>query len=796
MDEIQGTVERIKFHNPENGWSIIEVLNLADKKRVTVTLTQVGIAPGMNLSLVGKWTVDPKYGPQFKASTYQTSQPSSLDAIEKYLASGLFSNISTGWASKIVAAFGTNSLEVLDKEPEKLVSLGFSKKHLDTFKREWYDANIGRDVIVFLETLGLSFNQSQKVFNELGENAVELVKNDPYILCEEISSIGFKTADNVALKLGLKIDDDRRILSGIRYIYQQIQNEGHSFLTLEQVLNITKETLGLSSSVDEKINLLVSALIETSVLVRYQDALYLNSVFKLESKIVSKIYELLETKIEQDDNVVSKIRAEAEQKNLSLSDEQFQAVDTIINSPVAVLTGGAGVGKTTTVKFLLQVLQNMNKEILLSAPTGRAAQRMTEVINQPAQTLHRLLKWSAEEGKFIHNEDNPLKADFIVIDEVSMVDAFLMKSLLDAITPKTQLLLIGDPNQLPSVGMGAILESFIECKVIPVCALTQIFRQDLESTIVKYSYEIMSGQLPKIPSPVIRPSLLDQKVDALFIDSELASESEKKFIIKYAKEIKKESKASEKKQFFGKERNGFIELPSVHKYLKSSLTPEENKEVIEICKQIKPYSSLLEGMDAQESVLMWYEKIIPHFYGITNIQVLSPMKKYDLGTKILNQKLQSQLNPMTSDKKELKFGDTIFRTGDKVIQLKNDYQKMIFNGDIGKIIEIDSEKKKTSIKFDSRTDVVWLEREELETLDLAYAITIHKSQGSEFEAVIIPISPQHLNMLNRNLIYTAMTRGKKLVIFVGSRTALALGASRSEKSTRQTKLVNLLRKET
>lgn len=796
MEQIEGLVERIKFHNPESGWTIIELLNNQDKKRIIITLTQVGVAPGMNLELSGKWIADDKYGPQFKVTSYKTSPPSSLDAIEKYLSAGLFSNIGAGWASKIVKAFSENTLDILDKEPERLVEIGFAKKHLDTFKKEWYDANIGRDVIVFLETLGLSFNQSQKAFNELGESAEALVKNDPYILFEEVSSIGFKTADNVALKLGLDIDHERRILSGIRYIYSQIQSEGHSYLTEEQLLNITKETLSLGSAADEKITALINALVEAKVLVKYQEALYLSSIFKVENTIVDKIHSLLETKVEQEDDVNRKIRSEAEQKNLTLSEEQLNAVITIINSPVSVLTGGAGVGKTTTVKFLLQVLQNMNKEILLAAPTGRAAQRMTEVINQPAQTLHRLLKWSVEEGRFMQDEDNTLKADFIVIDEVSMVDAFLMKALLESIGPRTQLLLIGDPNQLPSVGMGAILESFIESKVMPICALTQIFRQELESSIVKYSYEIMSGRLPKIPSPVVNPSLLDQKVDALFIDSELATESEKKFIVKFSNIIKKESKQSEKRNFSAKERSGHLDIQGIHKYLKPDLGPAEQNEVVEICKTIKPYSSLLEGMDAQDSVLIWYEKIIPAFYNIQNIQVLSPMKKYELGTKNLNQKLQHQLNPPSENKSELKFGDTIFRVGDKVIQLKNDYQKMIFNGDIGKIAVVDVEKKKTAVKFDSRADIVWLDREELETLDLAYAITIHKSQGSEFDAVIIPMSPQHLNMLNRNLIYTAMTRGKKLVIFIGSRTALAIGASRSEKSTRQTKLVNLLKRET
>lgn len=515
MEVISGLVEKIRFHNPENGWTVLELLNLKTKKRITVTMTQVGVASGSTLELTGSWATDPKFGVQFKAKSYKLSKPATTYGIEKYLSSGLFSHIGEAWARKITEAFGEETLEILDKTPERLLEIKYPVKHIDTFKREWYEANIGREVIVFLEGLGLNFNQAQKAFNELGESAIQLVKEDPYVLSEEVSYIGFKTADRIAIQLGLPLDDNKRILSGINYIYDEIHSEGHSYLTREQLIQIIKDTLNLNAKHEEKINATLDTMIELKVLVQEDDALYLNSTYQMEMNIVKKLKKLKNQRLEQSDDWMMKIEAQATQQRLNLSDEQKRAVATIINSPVSILTGGAGVGKTTTVKFLLQILHNMGKAIMLGAPTGRAAQRMSEVINQPAQTLHRLLKWSAEEKMFIHNEENPLKSDFIVVDEVSMVDAPLMESLLCAVSEGTQLLVIGDPNQLPSVGMGAILESLIESGVIPVCPLTQIFRQEAESSIVKYSYEVMQGTMPAIPSPVVNPSLLDKKQERL-----------------------------------------------------------------------------------------------------------------------------------------------------------------------------------------------------------------------------------------------------------------------------------------
>lgn len=793
MEKINGFLEKIRFTNPENGWTIIEFLHKETSKRETATLIQSGLVPGMDLAMEGDWVHDNKYGRQFKVKNFTSSIPSNAYAIEKYLSSGEFGHIGKGWAKKITDKFGEDSLVMLDEEPEKLLELGFPPKHLEQFKREWKEAKDNREILLFFEQLGFSSNLSRKIFEALGSSAIELVKNDPYILSEDISGIGFKQADQVALKLGLPMDSDKRLLSGINHIFKEIQYDGHSYLTEAQILDISKELLGLADKNNDRVLEIINAMIEIGVLIKKDEAIYLKSIYELEMAIVAATRRITKAKINLAYNVDSKVKSQLELSSYQMSDEQIDAVRGIAQSSFSILSGGAGVGKTTTIKFLLQILKSMNLNILFAAPTGRAAQRMSEVINQPAQTIHRLLKWSPEEGGFIHNSKNLLKTDFIVIDETSMVDAHLMKALLEAVETGTQIVFIGDPNQLPSVGMGAILESFIESGVIPVFRLTQIFRQEMDSSIVKSAYEVMTGKLPSLLSPIANPNLVDSKHDALFIDAELAEKEIKQFAKLYRDRIKRVSKLGETKESSMKHT---LELPlsEVNFYLKktSGFSPKEEQSLNDLCMKIRPYSALVEGTDAEDSVIKWYEQFIPLFYGITNIQILSPMRKYNLGTKNLNVKIQAQLNPEAFNKKEIKYGDTIFRENDKVIQLKNDYQKMIFNGDIGVIKEVDVDKKKVSILFDSNPKIVWLERDELEHVDLSYAITIHKSQGSEFDAVIVPVSPQHLHMLNRNLLYTAMTRGKKLIILIGSRMAMNVGVQRSEKSTRQTKLSKLL----
>lgn len=793
MEKITGFLEKIRFSNPENGWTIIEFLHKETSKRETATLIQSGLVPGMDLDMDGDWIHDNKYGKQFKVKNYSATIPSNAYAIEKYLSSGEFGHIGKGWAKKITDNFGEDSLVILDENPERLLELGFSAKHLEQFKREWKDAKDNREILLFFEKLGFSSNLSRKIFETLGSSAIELVKNDPYILSEDLTGIGFKQADQVALKLGLPMDSDKRLLSGINHIFKEIQYDGHSYLTQSQILDIAKELLGLADKSNDRIVEIVRAMVELGVLIQKDDAIYLKSIYELELAIVAATKRIAQAKINLAYDVESKIKAQLEISSYQLSDEQIASVQGIAQSSFSILSGGAGVGKTTTIKFLLQILKSMNLTILFAAPTGRAAQRMSEVINQPAQTIHRLLKWSPEEGGFVHNSKNPLKTDFIVIDETSMVDAHLMRALLDSVETGTQIVYIGDPNQLPSVGMGAILESFIESGVIPVFKLTQIFRQEMDSSIVKSAYEVMTGTLPALLSPIANPNLVDLKHDALFIDAELAEYQVKEFAKLYRDRIKLVSKLGETKESSLKHT---LELPNadLNFYLqkRTNFSLKEEQKLDELCKKIRPYSALIEGTDAEDSVIKWYEQFIPLFYGITNIQILSPMRKYTLGTKNLNIKIQNQLNPESPSKKEIKYGDTIFRENDKVIQLKNDYQKMIFNGDIGVVKEVDVEKRKVAIMFDSNPKIVWLEREELEHVDLSYAITIHKSQGSEFDAVIIPVSPQHIHMMNRNLLYTAMTRGKKLIVLIGSRMAMNVGVQRSEKSNRQTKLVKLL----
>jgi exodeoxyribonuclease V alpha subunit len=814
---LKGIVDRVTFHNPDNGWSILRVMPFNNPQgQETVIVHQTKVFAGATMEFQGSWTTHPKYGRQFQATIAKEKKPATTAALEKYLGSGLIKGVGPKTAKKIVKHFNKDTLDIFEKDIERLTEVpGIAQKKLDMISAAWTEHKAIREVMMFLQSHGISTLFAVRIYKEYGDDAIRLVTEDPYRLANDFYGIGFFSADKVALSIGMEPDSQQRILAGIKHVLAASRNFGHCYLTASQIDKDVNELLELDLS-DKLLELLKYMETEKLLMVRdlvqedgiseqcyYSKSLYFDELYV--AKRISEIGNPPQVDKQRVENWVSQY---CEVKNISLSDEQADAAKGIVCQKFSILTGGPGCGKTTATLVIVKLIEAMGLKVLLAAPTGRAAQRMMDVIGKESKTIHRLLGWQG--GKFKSDEETPLKTDFLIVDECSMLDINLTASLLKAVPKNAQVLFIGDSDQLPSVGAGNVIKDIIASEAVPCFRLTQIFRQAQESLIIKYAHQINNGNTPWIKSPFKKPEIWKEKTDCLFLDSDEATKEQISFISRVKRfydlkqtelenNISHDSNDSDFFEFRVQEPvipyETEITIPKKFEHVNlEKVYQAETKieELFSVLKKVHPWSSLHYGFSALDVVKKLYQEWIPKYYGNCEIQVLSPMTRGSLGTISLNRVIQETSNPFVEGKRQLKVGERIFRIGDRVIHRRNNYDLGVFNGDIGVIKNIDNIDLTCSVAFFPDSRLVHYKQTDIMELDLAYAITIHKSQGSEFEVVIIPVLTQHFKMLFRNLIYTGITRAKKLVVFVGTRRALAMAVKNQDISKRQTALQELL----
>jgi len=715
MEKLDGQIERVVFHNEENGFCVLRVKVRGHRDLVTVTGMAPAVNPGEWLTADGAWLVNPRYGKQFKAEQMRTSKPDTLEGIEKYLASGMIKGIGKEYASRLVKAFGREVFDVIEHSSGKLLKVdGIGKMRKENIKRAWEEQKSIRQIMSFLFSHGVSTARAFRIHKVYGDKAIEVVQRDPYCLARDIRGIGFLTADRIAMQLGIARDSDLRARAGIEFVLGEQTNKGHTAYPREELLSRTKEMLEIDYEIVERA---LDYSLEHERLIQKTDQrgnelIYLPKLFFAEVAFAKKIHALKKGKHPcppiRFDKAIEWVQ---QQSGIVLADSQRNALKTAVESKVMVITGGPGVGKTTLVNAILKIFRAKKLRVALCAPTGRAAKRLSETTGMEAKTIHRLLVYNPQTGGFIHNGENPLKCDVLILDESSMVDMVLASKLVDAVPYHAVLIIVGDADQLPSVGPGRVLQDLIRSNTLPVAHLNEIFRQAAQSRIITNAHLINQGKMPELP--------------------------EKKAV----------------SDFY------FIEV-------------EDPDQAVKLISKMVKYS-------------------VPkkfRFDPMEEIQILTPMQKGELGALNLNQVFQQLLNP-TGESVE-RSGIT-FRVGDKVMQTENDYDKDVYNGDIGRIHKIDEEQGELSVKFDDR--VVIYDFRELDELALSYAITIHKSQGSEYPCVIIPLHTQHYALLQRSLVYTAVTRARQLVIVVGSKKALGMAVHRAESRERVTTLINRLK---
>lgn len=814
-ESIRGIVDRVTYHNPDNGWSVLRISSFAAPgQQDTVIVHQTRVFAGATMEFQGNWIVHPKFGRQFKARKAIEKKPATTAALEKYLGSGLIKGVGPKTAKKIVGHFKKQTLAIFETDIERLTEVtGIAKKKLAMISEAWIRHRAIRQVMMFLQSHGISTLFAVRIYKEYGDDAITYVTEDPYRLAHDFYGIGFFSADKVALSIGLAKDSSQRIIAGIRHVLAAGRDFGHCYLTASQIASSVKKLLELDLG-DHLAHFLDQMERNRDLMVRESTSLhgssercfYSKSLYFDEQYVAQKISSMTGTALIDAQRVEQWITRYSKRQNISLSPEQGNAVKSIAGKKFSILTGGPGCGKTTTTLVLVKLLEAMHKKVLLAAPTGRAAQRMIDVIGQESKTIHRLLEWKI--GKFNKNQENPLDTDFLIVDECSMLDISLTASLLKAAPPHGQILFIGDADQLPSVGPGNVLRDMIDCGSVPCFSLTQVFRQAGESLIVKYAHQINRGDIPHIDSPFKKPEIWRQKNDCLFLDSEEATREQLSFVarIKRINTVDSPGAAGQS----GDDSNPYefrvnepaapyeteLTIPAKFRHVNLENVYRAKTgvdELIAVLKKVHPWSSLRYGLCASDVVKKLYIEWIPKYLGHeTEIQIISPMTRGSLGTVGLNKMIQTAANPDRPGKRQLRIGEKIFRIGDRVIHRRNNYELGVFNGDIGTILDIDNEEITCKVAFSPDNREVLYKRENIQELDLAYAITIHKSQGSEFQVVIIPVLTQHFKMLFRNLIYTGLTRARHLAVLVGTRKALAMAVKNRDTSRRQTMLKELL----
>jgi len=811
-EKIRGIVERITYHNPDNGWSVLRVKPFDSHGEIaTVTVHQMQVFAGATMEFSGAWTVHPKFGRQFKAETATELKPATAGALEKYLGSGLIKGVGPKTARRIVRHFGKETLEVFEHDIGRLVEVpGIAEKKLASISAAWLEHRAIRDVMIFLQSHGISTLFAVRIFKQYGDNAIAMVSENPYRLAADFYGIGFFTADRVALSIGFAEDSPLRITAAIRHVLSASREQGHCYLTLEQViagvcelldLDLAEEIPAFLREMEQQDALRVRILADAEG--SEQICYYSKSLYYDEKYVADRLRRMVHPLPLDQQRTADWLARYGEKTGIQLSDEQAAAVQSIAGCQCSILTGGPGCGKTTTTRVLVALLRAMGRSVLLAAPTGRAAQRMGEVIGVDAKTIHRLLEFQGT--GFKRNEENPLQCDVLILDECSMLDINLMASLLKAVADETAVLFIGDADQLPSVGAGNVLRDMIGSGFIPCHTLTTIFRQARESEIITYAHQINQGELPRIGSPFKDPGLW-QNSDCFFIDSEEATQAQLRFIARAKNHYKtleaREAAGDDDPLFFDtlldqtEYEYAKFELPEQFRHVDlQALATADSKagELATVLKKVHPWSSLYYGLTALDVVRRLYTDWIPKYYGPDcEIQVLSPMIRGSLGTASLNNMLQQAVNPRQQGRAEITIGERVFRVGDRVIHRRNNYDLGVFNGDIGGVTNINNEALTLTVRFFQDEREVEYQREQITELEIAYAITIHKSQGSEFEVVILPVLTQHYRMLFRNLIYTGITRARKLVVFVGTRRAMAMAVANRDTGLRQTALRQLL----
>lgn len=706
---LKGTVERVTFHDEESGYAVLKVKVGKRMEPLTVTGRLATVQPGEGIEAEGEWVNNAQYGRQFKATVIRTIEPDSVAGIERYLGSGLIDGIGPAYAKRLVKKFGAEVFDIIDHASARLEEVeGIGSKRRKEIKSAWEKQKRVREIMVFLHEHGLGTGRAVRIYQAYGDESVELIKENPFRLAEDIYGIGFKTSDAMAQSMGIAVDAEERIRAGILHQLKSAADDGHCCLPVD---SLTERTVELLQVKNDRIEESIARMTGSGDLVpddiEGESVVFTPALHYAERGIAARLKSLASRPPEHPEMDIDRAVEWAEKKSaLTFAPSQREAIAEALRHRVMVITGGPGVGKTTIVNAILEILAAKNVRIVLAAPTGRAAKRMTETTGRDAVTIHRLLEYQPSQG-FVKKQGSPLKGDFFVLDETSMVDVRLMHHYLDALPPEAHLLLVGDVDQLPSVGPGNVLGDIIASEVVPVVRLTEIFRQASESKIIAAAHAVNAGQLP----------VIDQV-------------------------------PGEASDFY------FAECKD----------PEQTiKTIVRLVRDRIP-----EKFD---------------FDPIRDVQVLSPMNRSHLGTSNLNSILQAALNPPSELKYEVERFGQKFRVGDKVIQMRNNYDKEVFNGDIGRISEIESEPVRVVIRYDDGRRASY-EPGELDEVRLAYAITIHKSQGSEFPAVVIPVSSQHYVMLQRNLLYTGLTRGKKLVVLAGEQRALGI-AVRNNTSKRR-----------
>jgi exodeoxyribonuclease V alpha subunit len=707
---LAGPVERVTFHNVENGFCVLRVKARGHRDLVTVVGHAASISAGEWLTAIGAWVNDRQHGPQFKARFLKTSAPTTADGIEKYLASGMIRGIGPVYAKKMVAAFGEAVFDVIESAPDRLREVpGIGPVRAERIIKAWAEQKVVREIMVFLHSHGVGTSRAVRIFKTYGVDAVQVMSENPYRLARDIRGIGFKTADAIAMRLGIEPTAMIRIRAGISYALSEAMDDGHCGLPKEQLLPLAVELLGVP--VELVTTALELELAEGSVVadrVGGMACVFLAGLYAAERGIAERLLGLRQETLPWDWIDPAKALPWAEQRvGLTLAESQRQAGALALVSKVLVITGGPGVGKTTILNTILRILSAKGVKILLAAPTGRAAKRMSETTGLEARTIHRLLEVDPKAGGFKRGLEHPLDCELLVIDEASMVDVPLMHALLKAVSPEAALLIVGDVDQLPSVGPGQVLSDMITSAALPAVRLTEIFRQAATSRIILSAHRINSGQMPELSKP----------------------EGDSDF------------------------------------YFVPAADPETAvARIVDLVKTRIPQRFDLDP--------------------IRDIQVLCPMNRGGVGARALNIVLQAALNP-AGERKVERFGWT-FAPGDKVMQIENDYEKEVYNGDVGFITDVDPDQGELTASFDGRAVVYAFG--ELDTLVPAYATTIHKSQGSEYPAVVIPMVTQHYAMLQRNLLYTGVTRGKRLVVLVGQPKAIAIAVKNASGRVRWSKL--------
>src|SRR5215217_7445508 len=710
VEALAGTIERVTFHNEENGFCVLKVQARGKRDLVTVVGHAPAIGAGEWITASGTWVSDRVHGLQFKANVLKATPPTGAEGIEKYLASGQMRGIGPAMAKRLVAAFGENTFEIIEATPERLTEVaGIGPWRASKIVAGWAEQKSVREIMIFLHAHGVGTARAVRIFKTYGHEAIQVMTEDPYRLAKDVRGIGFRTADAIAAKLGMEKTAPQRIRAGISFALQTATDEGHCALPVEALTRLAEQLLEVAG---ELIRTAISEELAKGEIISdtigNETCLFLKGLHLSEQAIAARLLERASGPLPWPEIDIERAIPWVESRTgKTLATSQREALKLVLGSKVAVVTGGPGVGKTTLLDTILRVLVAKGVRVALAAPTGRAAKRMTEQTGLEAKTIHRLLEIDPKHGGFSRTEENPLDCDLLVVDETSMVDVPLMNALTKAVPEHVGLLLVGDVDQLPSVGSGQVLGDIIASERIPVARLTEVFRQAAESRIVVNAHRINKGQMPEPP------------------------------------------KAGEESDFYVVEIND----------------PEEG--VPQIIQMIKERMPRRFGLDPMKDV-----------------QVLCPMNRGVLGARNLNIQLQEVLNPNPPAKVE-RFGWR-FSPGDRVMETQNDYDREVFNGDLGMVVRIDDEEGALIASFDGRE--VSYPFGELDTLVPAYATTIHKSQGSEYPAVIIPVVTQHYAMLARNLLYTGVTRGKRLVVLVGQKRAIAIAVRGGQTRRRWTKL--------